>query len=198
MTRAGLGFDMQGDLALSRALAGYRRELPRLQERAIATLRRRLPVQARRDIQGEYNITATRVRKDLSARTLDDGLSLVGHFRGIGLRNFRARQTKKGVTSSIFRGAGRSLDPGAFLAPLLGGGVHAVERFGAKRVMTKGRYEGKRRQPIHVLYGPTLAQMLRKGRRPERLAEFSRSLLRSEVERQIQSMQRLRHGTRAP
>lgn len=197
MRRQGVSIEMQGALAAGRELRELADQLPRLQERAIATLRRRLPVEARRDIQAQYNILAGRVRQDLSVRNRDDGISLVGHFRGIGLRNFRARQTRRGVTSSIFRGAGRSLDPGAFMAPLTGGGVHAVERFGPKRVMTSGRYVGKRRQPLHVLYGPTLAQMLRKGRRPERLADYSRNLLRAEVDRQLDSMLRRRGASPA-
>lgn len=195
MTRRGFGFEMQGALAASRELGDLARKLPQVQERAVGTLRRRLPVEARRDIQGEYNVRADRVRKDLSVRTGGDGIALVGHFRGIGLRNFRARQVRRGVTSAIFRGARRSLDEGAFMTPLLGGGVHAVQRAGAKRVMTKGRYVGKSRQPLEVLYGPTLAQMLRKGRRPERLADFARTTLRAEVNRQLDALQRRQSRT---
>lgn len=186
MSRRGrnvVSLDMQGELAARRELGAIAGRLPQVQERAIGTLRRRLPVEARRDIQAQYNIRASRVRKDLSVRSLPDGLKLVGHFRGIGLRNFGARQTRRGVTSAIFRGSPRSLDEGAFMAPLLGGGVHAVQRFGAKRPMTKGRYLGQQRQPLAVLYGPTLAQMLRKGRRPERLADYARNVLRTEVDR---------------
>lgn len=184
--RAVVGFDIQGDLAASRNLGALAGRLPFIQERAIKTLRRRLPVQARRDIQGEYGLAAGRVRKDLSVRALPDGLRLVGHFRGIGLRNFSARQTKRGVTAAIKRGA-RSLYPGAFFAPLIGGNVHVVSRVGAKRVMKAGRYQGKSRQPLEVEYGATLAQMLRKGRRPERLAEFSRGVLRAEIDRLLTS-----------
>lgn len=182
----GVNFEVQDALAVSRNLGLITRDVGQAQKRAIGTLRRRLPVQARRDIQAEYNIKAGRVNKDLSAFVAGDGIRLRGYFRGIGLRNFGARQTKKGVTSAIFRGR-RSLDPGTFMAPLLGGGLHAAERHGAKRVMTKGRYKGKRRQPIETLYGPTLAQMLRKGRRPERLADFARGVLRAEMGRLLQA-----------
>ncbi len=193
--RAVVSFDVQGDLAARRELGAFAAQLPKLQERAIGTLRRRLSVEARRDIQREYNLKAARVRKDLSIRSLPDGLKLVGHFRGIGLRNFGARVVKrgKGVTAAILRGR-RSLYPGAFEAPLIGGNVHIVSRSGPKRLMTAGRYKGKLRQPLHVEYGATLAQMLRKGRRPERLADFARNILRAEVERLLDSAARTRTG----
>jgi len=199
----GVGFDLQGALRVQRDLGLLADRLPWLQERAIRTLRRRLPVEARRDIQAEYNITATRVRNHLVASTYTDGSSprlagvrLVGQWkRGIGLANFSANQTRKGVTYRVYRGAGRSLAEGAFLARLKGGNVHAVERGGAMRerqYRQRGRggkiQTGTRTdRALVVLYRSTVAQMLAKGRRPERLLEFSRRLLEQDVERQLQS-----------
>ena len=187
--RVSMGFELQGALAASRNLGILADRLPWVQRRAIQTLRRRLPVEARRDAQAEYNIGLQRFNRDISTSVTDDSIKLVGKFRGIGLRNFGARQTTKGVTASIIRGK-RSLHPGAFNASLLmgswslvGGNVQVVSRFGAKRPMTKGRYKGKVRQPIVVEYGATVAQMLAKGRRPERLADYARGVLRSEVMR---------------
>lgn len=184
-----LGFDMQGALAVSRNLGALADRLPWIQKRAIQTLRRRLPVQARRDIQAEYNIGAQRVNKDLKAYAKPDGIKLVGEFRGVGLMQFGARQVRKGVTASILRGK-RSLHPGAFLASLqmgkwslIGGNVQAVSRYGQKRLMTAGRYKGKLRQPLAVEYGATVAQMLAKGRRPERLADHARGVLQAEIDR---------------
>lgn len=184
-----LGFELQGALAASRNLGLLSDRLPWVQKRAIQTLRRRLPVQARRDIQQEYNVGAQRVAKDLKTYVTPDGIRLVGQFRGVGLMQFGARQVRKGVTASILRGK-RSLHPGAFLASLLmgkwsllGGNVQAVSRQGPKREMTQGRYKGKKRQPIAVEYGATVAQMLAKGRRPERLADFARGVLGAEIER---------------
>jgi hypothetical protein len=63
-----------------------------------------------------------------------------------------------------------------------------VRREGEKRRMTRGNYVGQLRQPLVIEYGPSVAQMLRKGRRPERLVEFARGVLRSEVERQLTSL----------
>jgi hypothetical protein len=53
--------------------------------------------------------------------------------------------------------------------------------------MTKGRYEGKRRQPLVTHYGATVAQMLAKGRRPERLADFAAGVLGDEIDRLLTS-----------
>lgn len=186
MSRQALTIEMQGALAASRNLALLSDQLPWIQTRAIQTLRRRLPVQARRDIQAEYNLGARRITQDLSSRVDADGIRLVGHWRGIGLRNYGGRQTRKGVTAAIIRGR-RSLHPGAFMAPLASGNVQAVSRVGAKRVMTQGRYKGKLRQPLAVEYGATVAQMLAKGRRPERLADFAAGVLRAELDRLFES-----------
>ena len=189
----GLQFDLQGDVGIRKELLLLDSRLPWLQERAIITLQRRLPVEARRDIQAEYNITAGRVRDHLRAYTYNGdtarvaGVRLVGQWkRGIGLMNFAARQTKKGVTYSVHRGR-RQTEAGAFIARLLGGNVHAVQRHGDKRKAKAGRYAGQQRQPLEVLYRSTVAQMLSKGRRPERLLEYSRRVVREDVERQLRS-----------
>lgn len=180
------GFDMTGALSASRNLGILADRLPLFQKRALGTLLRRLPVEARRDIQAEYNIGAARVRKDLSARDTPDGIKLTGFWRGIGLRNFGGRATRKGVTSSIYTGGRRSLRAGAFMAQLASGNVQVVKRDGEARLMTSGRYKGKRRQPLQVQYGPTVAQMLAKGRRPNRLAEYALGLVGDEIARQIE------------
>jgi hypothetical protein len=185
--KLGLSMSLTGLPDLERAFAAYPSKLGTVQKRAILTLLRKLPVQARRDIQAEYSIPAARLRKDLGARVRADGIRLTGYFRGIGLRNFGARQTRAGVTASVFRGA-RTLRESAFVATMLSGNQQVVQREGEPRVMTKGRYVGKRRQPIVVQYGPTAAQMLRKGRRPERLLDYSRGVLRDEVNRQLKAL----------
>lgn len=176
----GIRFDLQGVLAVNRNLGNLARRLPTIEKRAMGTLRRRLNTEARRDIQREYALPARRLSQDLSTRQTASGISVTGYFRGIGLRNFGARQTGAGVTAAVFRGQ-RTLRKGAFMAPLLGGGVHAVRREGEKRVMQRGRYVGQRRQPLAVEYGPTAAQMLRKSGRPERLADFARGVVGAEM-----------------
>lgn len=210
-----VSFDLSGALQVSRDLGLLADRLPWLQERAIRTLRRDLPVEARRDIQKEYNIPARRVRDHLTASLVTGngtarlaGVRITGQWkRGIGLINFSGRPTRKGVTYSVYRGK-RDLAEGAFIARLLGrrgdgfigplmGNVHAVERAasGPTRQRTyvqkgrNGKYQRGTRtdRPLVVLYRSTVAQMLAKGRRPDRLLEWSRSQLQLYVERQLQS-----------
>ena len=174
--------DLDGLLSASRNLSVLASRLPTLHTRAIGTLRRRLPVQARRDIQVEYQIGARRLTQDLQSRATNDGVRLVGRFRGIGLRNFAARPTARGVTAAIFRGK-RSLREHAFIRYGVNNNEQVFRREGAKRVMQQGRHAGKRRQPLVAEYGATAAQMIAKGRRPERLVDYARGVLAAESER---------------
>jgi hypothetical protein len=106
--------------------------------------------------------------------------------KGVSLIGFGARQTKRGVTARIF-GKSAQYD-GAFIArginrsnsdgPNEAGNKLVFERFGAKRAMSMGRYgpnsifgkhtRGPRkgqpilRQPISVVYGPSVAETFRK------------------------------------
>jgi hypothetical protein len=174
--------DLDGLLSASRNLSVLASRLPTLHTRAIGTLSRRLPVQARRDIQAEYQIGARRLTQDLSSRVTDEGVRLVGRFRGIGLRNFVARQTARGVTAAVLRGK-RSLREHAFLGVGVNRNAQVFRREGPKRPMQQGRYAGKQRQPLVAEYGATAAQMLAKGRRPERLVDYARGVLAAESER---------------
>jgi hypothetical protein len=185
--------DLDGLLSASRNLSVLASRLPTLHTRAIGTLSRRLPVQARRDIQAEYQIGARRITQDLSSRVTDEGVRLVGRFRGIGLRNFAARQTVRGVTAAVLRGK-RSLREHAFLGVGVNRNAQVFRREGSKRPMQQGRYAGKQRQPVVAEYGATAAQMLAKGRRPERLVDYARGVLATESERLL----RLAAGTSAP
>ncbi len=174
--------DLDGLLSASRNLSALSAQFPTLAKRAIGTLARRLPVQARRDIQSEYQIGARRLAQDLQSRATDDGVRLTGRFRGIGLRNFSARQTRRGVTAAVFRGK-RSLREHAFLGVGVNRNAQVFRREGPKREMQQGRYAGKQRQPLVAEYGATAAQMLAKGRRPERLVDHARGVLAAEFER---------------
>lgn len=125
-----------------------------------------------------------RVRKATRDR-LSGRINIRGDI-GVSLIGFGAKQTKTGVTAKVF---GKRADyPGAFIArgvntsndmgPLEAGNKLVFERFGEKRAMKMGRYgpgsifgtyqsgpnKGKRilRQPLHVLYGPSVAETFRK------------------------------------
>jgi hypothetical protein len=180
--QSSLHVDLNGYLAAARNFGALSSRLSTLHSRAIGTLQRRLPVQARRDIQAEYQIGARRIAQDLQGRPTEDGVRLVGRFRGIGLRNFGAGQTRRGVTAAVFRGR-RSLREHAFLGVGANRNAQVFRREGPKREMKQGRYAGRRRQPLVAEYGATAAQMLAKGRRPERLIDYSRGVIAAEFAR---------------
>jgi hypothetical protein len=194
-----LSFDLRGLDAAKHAPALLLDRLPWFQDRAMRSLYRALPVEARRDIQAQYNIRAARVRDHLAIRYLPQqggrrtGVRLFGQWkRGIGLMQYPGtRQTRKGVAYSVYQGV-RKLEPGAFVARLLAGNrvgenQHVAMRYGPKVVMQAGRYKGQKRQRIQTEYRSTVAQMLAQGRRPERLAEWATRYLAAEVDRQIDS-----------
>jgi hypothetical protein len=186
-------FDLSNALAVRRNLGSIANFLPDIQKRALYAMARGLPTKVKKDIVGEYNIGVNRVRKDLKATVLPgiSGVRLTGYFRGIGLVQFAARPSTRGVTSQIFRNRPRSLDEGAFIVDLIRGAGnelgnrHVVERYGPKVLMTRGRNIGLRKQKLKTLYGPTVAQMLRKGDRPERVADYAVGMVRDEVDRQL-------------
>lgn len=202
----GVGFDIRGVDAFDRgmdALLGTR--LPWAQEEAMKTVYRAIPVFARRDIQDEYNVRAGRIREHMAVRYIDTGtvrrggVSLFGQWkRGIGMMQFPGtRQTRKGVTYSVYRGV-RSREDSAFVTRLKSGNVHAVERYipagktwERKYTDRRGKGAGPVRQrtrkdyPLRVLYRSTVAQMLARGRRPERIAEHATRLLEKETRRHL-------------
>lgn len=175
--------DISGIRRAAERISATIKEADKAVQRARGTLRRRIVPEARRDIQAEYNLKAARITAGLSARNLADGVELIGSSRGIGLIEFGGKATPTGATAVVRKGAAASTRPGAFIAPLLGGNRHIVERYGKKRVMTKGRYVGKLRQALSVEYGPSVAQMLRRPGRADHLAEYAQTILSGEIKR---------------
>lgn len=77
--------------------------------------------------------------------------------RGIALREYGARQTRRGVSVLVLRGGGRKIVKRAFMSNGYGGNLQVFKRTGeAKRKMKAGRYASARfaREPIEKLYGP--------------------------------------------
>lgn len=144
------------------------------EERAAGTLARRLPVQARRDIQDEYTLTAARVRAGLRVSRGGGYVELRASARGIGLIEFRGRwrgRKTPGAVAQVFSGEAPYNYGGTFIAEGRSGNRQIFDRTTAKPL------------PLKTLYGPSLASMLRKPERRERLANFARGLLKTEVDR---------------
>ena len=97
---------------------------------------------------------------------------LRGSARGINLIAFGARWNKKtGVTARILKSGKPTVRPHAFIAKGRNGNTLVFER------------QGKARLPLQADYGPSIGQMLKHGDRPQRLADFARGIVASELAR---------------
>lgn len=175
----GASFDLS---ALARVI-GRVRNKPKQAEQAVVrargTLMRRLPVQARRDIQAEYALRAQRIAAGLSIRQSGDAVELIGSKRGIGLIEADGRWAgvkSAGASARVRVDEPRHVYDGTFIAAGRGGNRQIFER-----ALVGGRRAA--RLPIAARYAPSVAQMLRRPGRADRLADFARNVLAAEVAR---------------
>lgn len=184
------------------------------QRRALGTLRRKLGTEAKRDIAAEYNLKSRRIAEGLEAKPTADGIKLVGKSRGVNVIQFGAtwkRVSRGGVlaTSSLSpytkvkfggklrgqssegavyaekRGKPRSAHAGSFIARGNNGAMLVFSRGGKGAVLTKNGTLP--RLPLTGVFGPSISQMLKHGRRPERLVDFALRTLQSEQVRLLGS-----------
>jgi minor tail protein Z (GPZ) len=151
--------------------------------RASSTLARRLPVEARRDIQTEYNVKAATVNQYLSVTKDDTSVTLIGRARATGLIEFGGKwggPRSAGAVASALVSEGAHTYGGTFIA---------VGRSGNRQIFDRALVGGRRapRLPLKTLYGPSVASMLRKGEREDRLADFAQSVLSTEIDRLIKA-----------
>lgn len=166
--------ELTGAIDAFRDMQAIPSRIIKAQKRALGTLQRRLGTEAKRDIGAEYNLKAGRIAQGLSAKSTSEGVKLIGRSRGINAVEFRGtwtRRMKGGARYSIKRGGDRGGRAGAFIATGKNGNRLMFERSGDKRL------------PLKAVYGPSVGQMLKHGRRPERLAEFAIRILQSEQKR---------------
>lgn len=169
-----LSVELEGALQVAAQLSDIPKKIIKAQQRALATMRRKLPTQAKRDIGAEYNLKAGRIAQGISVRNTADGIVLRGSARGINAVQFGASWSKRfkgGAKYALKRGAVRSPHDGSFIATGRSGNRLVFER------------QGKKRLPLQGVYGPSVGQMLKHGRRPQRLAEFALRVLESEQRR---------------
>jgi hypothetical protein len=88
----------------------------------------------------------------------------------ISLKEFGARQNRKGVAYRVSKREGRKIIRSAFIVASLGG--HVFLRDGAKRPALKGRYKGMMRQKIYKKQGPSLYRVVAQEERLAAINEF--------------------------
>lgn len=197
--------EIRGMFEALRDVESLPRRMQLAQQRAIGTLRRRLGTEAKRDIGAEYNLRAQRIAEGLSVRDVPDGLRVVGKARGINAIEFEARWSRvtgSGLTATlsrrkfvgiryhgklrgdaalgarfaIKRGKPASVHAGSFIASGKNGATLVFER-------TQKAIQTHKRLPIQGVYGPSVGQMLKHGRRPQRLVDFAIRTLQAEQRR---------------
>lgn len=168
-------FDLSGLRSTIARVAATPKKAEQAISRTKGTLARRIVPEARRDIQTEYPLTATRINKGLYSRPDAEGVVLVGEGRGIGLIEFGGRHSRRqaGASAQARVDEPRHIYAGTFIA---------AGKNGNRQIFQRSR---KARLPIEPLYGPTIAAMIRRPGRADRLADFARSLLSAEIERQF-------------
>lgn len=193
---AGFSVDLSGDLAAARDMLALPSQIVKAQQRALGTLARKMPVQARRDIQTEYRLKAARIRKGLRIRSTEHDIRLVGSARGINAEAFGATwspRKKVGARYSIKVGTAPYQhkgieETGTFMATGLSNNHLVWYRVPKKRRYSSAHYapnKGQLKDEIRPDYGPSIGQMLKHGKRPERLANFAGEVIRSEIDRQL-------------
>jgi hypothetical protein len=179
MAGSGARFDVASVALLVNELRGYGSTVTSFPSRLTTFLARRLPVQARRDIQEEYSLTATRINQGLTVKRSDGVVELRGSGRGIGLVSFGATYpgpSAPGVSVSVTKSGGRRTVNRAFIPK----GKNPNQVFKRKE-LASGLLVG--RSPIVRLFGPSIAQMLKKPERVERLTEFAVEGIQKEAAR---------------
>ena len=205
--------EMTGAIDAMQRLDDIPARILRNQKWALGTLQRRMRTEANSEIRAEYKVPKGRAKKDLIIRSIPDGVSILGKARGINAIEFGAtwsRNRAGGVLAVLSRSRGLKLRVGAkmrgdtsvgakysarrgdrprahegsFIARGKNGALLVLKRLpGQTYVSESGYSKGKTVEKLTGLYGPMLAEMLKHGRRPERLVDFAIRTLQSEQAR---------------
>ena len=148
-----------------------------------------------RDIGSEITMKIGDIKKNIKTPRKatpqnPEGIVSLSWSKRVGLENFKAKHTKKGVTYKISKKSGRGFVAGAFmgpkpgmLAPKLYGGVY--KRVGPQRTFTKGRRQGKKGQLIVRLFGVSPAGVFLINKYDDVLPGFIREKLTHQIDRRI-------------
>lgn len=149
---------------LQAATAKARKSFPSQLAAAINDVARKTKVKIGKDVRSKVEMSVAVSQKPLKAKQMataqaPKAIISIAKTPRLGLQHFKAKQDKKGVSYKISKQGGKVRINGAFmgprpgmLAPALHGGVF-IRTGGDKVKATKGRHEGKMREPIMKLRG---------------------------------------------
>lgn len=141
---------------LESTLQGSLKMLPRQVSTAINKTRTRAASIMAKSVVQELAVKQKAVRDVIdkgqrsTPKTLRSKLTLISGER-LPLKEFKPRQTRKGVSYKISKTEGRKTIKGAFIVNSLGS--HVFTRRGPKRRVRSGRNKGLMKQPIYKKYG---------------------------------------------
>jgi hypothetical protein len=177
---------------LAKVLEGNASQLKRDVRTAVNKTITNTQSQWAKEIGKEVALTPKAIKQVLKkeiAQSLENpsGSVVLSKSKRLPLKEFKPRQTAKGVSYTAYKGKKRQTLKSAFLASTVGN--HVFSRQGAKRVMTKGRYKGKMRQPIVKRFGPTPFDATVTFEIPKKIMTVARERLLKELQDRIRFRQ---------
>lgn len=155
---------------LARDLARVAADAPKVFAQAASSVARASGTEAKREITAIYNIKQSRVGESLISVAKGFEVITTGKAKGITLQSFGGRQTAKGYAAAVRKGR-RKVIRGGFTPTKFAG--------------VPFKREGPARLPIQVLYGPSVASMLRNREVSERFVLRQSIRARDELTRRI-------------
>ena len=162
--------DTAGIGNLARRLQAVAQDAPRVFAQAASSVARASKTEAKREITAVYGLPQKRVDEGLAARAVGTDIITTASAKGVTLQSFGGRQTKRGYSAAVLRGRRQVIRKG--FTPAKFGGV-PFKRVGTERL------------PIKVLYGPSVAAMLRNREISERFVVRQAIRAREELTRRI-------------
>ena len=165
---------------LARDLARVAADVPKVFAQAASSVARASGTEAKREITAIYNIKQKRVGESLTSVAKGYEVITTGKARGITLASFGGRPTAKGYSAAVRKGS-RKVIRGGFESTI------AVKRKDGSEgsVTLPMKRLGRSRYPIKVLYGPSVASMLRNDTVRERFTLRQSIRARDELTRRI-------------
>ena len=178
---------------LDKALGDKRKRLPRELKTAINATAKKTKTTISKSIREELATKAAAVNKTIAIKsqateTSASATVVVKKTGRISLRDFGARQNKKGVSYRVSKSQGRKLAPGAFQGPKPG----VMKSSWQGRVFKRA---GKARLPIQQLHGPSPWGVVVKGKMESVFQKDANAELRKQIERRIRFIRLKNSGT---
>lgn len=155
----------------------YPRRIPRVVAAAVNETTKKGKVQVAKDIREKVNMKAADVKRYILVRratpATKGGALVIDEGERVPLKQFGARQSKKGVTYKIDKQGGRKLAKGAFGPKIPRLGKHVFKRY------------GKESLPIRKLLGPSAWAVFKRAKLEKKTRKDTRVEFRKQLNRRI-------------